>query len=635
MKFDGAPFQPFITIEGPGPRALPASLKTPTDTLAEESADLFEPLIIDGSIFPRIASQRIRSMSPTERAEWDEARFKCKSDPLYLSEVLEFDLVENPHRMLFAQFTPMRPGIPLAQLDPLIKRRMVLWSRGHAKTVGLRVAMVQTILNFPNGRICFLTGGDQLAKLQLGALKKVFEQPKPRFLELFPEFCLTSHQNKKTHEWVDTLDELGTQHEFTVPCRTNTVFAEPTFKISTAKKVKAGGHFDFLFCDDLVNETNIGSTKALDKCYSDFLTLVPLLEPTGYLIVTGTRYFFGDAYEQIIEQSKLAGEASLWHFSIRDCWSTCCKTCGRPDVFHDRSVNILQPPGFAEYECPGFVSDGVRAPLFPQVKTRDGRMFGFTLEILDKIKADVGADLFACQYENNPLAAESQTFTETLIGGQTIHDTKLIPNYFTASLTFVVGDFADSTLAERDLSVLYVCRKHQGRLFVFDCRFGRWGSAELVDNIIRVLMDPDCRPGIMYFEKTLGSGHLNDLIVARANQLGLPKVPIEWLKAGNRKGSKSLRIGNIQEALKSKRLILFSGMPGYQQLVDQLVKWPRVKHDDMADCLGRVVEAPTGYEYENPPQPQSASNWLNRLHGCVPEDPNYPDSGGGSGLCCG
>jgi hypothetical protein len=588
-------------------------------------------LWIDGCPFPRVAARRIRAMSHEQRVQWDSDRLRAKSDPLYLSEILGSDLVENPHRMLFAQFTPMRPGTPLAELDPVIKRRMVLWSRGHGKTVGLRVAMVQTILNYPNYRLCFLTGGDALAKLQLAALKQVFEEPKQKFLELFPEFCLTSHQNKKTLEWSDSLDELGTQHEFTVPCRTNTVFAEPTFKISTIKMVKAGGHFDFLFADDLVNETNVDSPKALEKTYKAFLKLVPLLEPTGYLVVTGTRYYFGDPYEVIIEQSKAAGEASLWHFSIRDCWSTGCKTCGRPDVFHNRSVNILQPPGMPGYECAGFVSDGVRAPLFPQVKTRDGRLFGFTLDILDKIKVDIGDDEFSKQYENNPLATSLQTFTETMIGAQTLHDPSQVPSYF-ASQTFAVGDLADSTNPERDSSVIYLCRKFQGQIFVFDCRFGRWGSAQLVDEIIKVLTDPNGRPSTLFLEKTLGSDHLNNLITARANQRGLPKVPIQWIAAGNRKGSKALRIGNIQEALKSRRLFLFAFMNGYQKLVEQLVKWPRVKHDDMADCLGRVLECPTGFEMEVPPQPQSVPNWLQKFHGAAPVDDEYPDCGMGSGL---
>jgi len=177
--------------------------------------------------------------------------------------------------------------------------------------------------------------------------------------------------------------------------------------------------------DDLVHENNYRNTKALEKCYEDFLSLIPLLEPTGYLAMTGTRYSFGDTYGMIIEQAKIAGEASLWRFSIRDCWSVGnCKNCGHPEVYHNRAVNILQPPcGLAvACECPGFESDGVRRVLFPQVRTRDGRMFGFTVDILDNIKKDIGPALFANQYENNPLAADTQTFTETMIGAQTIFD---------------------------------------------------------------------------------------------------------------------------------------------------------------------------------------------------------------------
>lgn len=637
FKFNSQSAQPRadVVVDGPGPLPVNRNTLHVVAKPAAEPADNQEVLTIDGVVFPREASAHIRAMSPAERADWDEARFKCKTDQLYLSEVLGLDLVENPHRALFDTFLKKRPGVPIAELDPTIKRRMVLWPRGHGKTVALRVEMVQLFLNYPDARLCFLTGGDQLAKRQLTALKQVFEKPKPKFLELFPEFCLTSHQNKKTHQWIDALDELGTQHEFTLPCRTSTIFAEPSFAITTSRAVKAGSHFDFLFVDDLVNENNFRNAKALDKCYEDYLSLVPLLDPAGYLTLTGTRYAFDDAYARIIDAAKAAGESSLWSFSIRNCWSTGCTNCEHAEVFHDRNVNILQPPCNKAGCCAGFVSDGVRGVLFPQLKTRDGRLFGFTLDILEKIKSEVGPKFFANQYENCPVAADAQVFTEALIGSATIFDIAQVPNYFTAPLTFAVGDLADSEDEERDASVIYLCRKHQGRLYVFDCLFGRWGSAELVDNVVKMMMDSNRRPAVVYFEKTLGSGHLHDLIIARANSLGLPKVPIQWIKTGNRKGMKSLRIGNIQEALKSKRLFLFAGMPGYDLLVSQLLKFPRVKHDDFADCLGRVVEAPTGYEQETPPQRQSVSHWLAKLHGSAPVDESYPDSGGGNGLCCG
>lgn len=602
----------------PSARAITAA-----DAPRPQTTDADGLLSIDGCPFPRVAADRIRQMSEQERAAWDAARFKCKSDPIYLSDVLQFDLVENPHRMMFAQFTPMRPGTTLAELDPVKKRRMVLWPRGHSKTVGLRVAMVQTILNFPNGRLCFLTGGDKLAKIQLAALKRVFEQPTPRFLELFPEFCLTSHQKKGSGEWSDSLDELGTQHDFTIPCRTNTVFAEPTFKISTAKQVKAGGHFDFLFVDDLVNETNIGSPTALDKCYTNFLTLVPLLEPVGYMMVTGTRYFFGDTYEQILDQAKVAGESSLWKFSVRDCWSTTCTVCNRPEVFHDRES--AGAPGTPGYPCVGFVSDGVRTVLFPQVTTRDGRLFGFTLDILDKIKADIGEDMFAKQYENNPMSASQVTFTQELLNQQTIRDANLIPSYFLGK-TFAVADLAESTSPDADESVIYICRAFQGQIYVYGCRFGKWGSAETVGQIIAAMHE--CRPHAFYIEKTLGAEHLDNLLKARMTQLSMPAMPFVWVKVARQKGAKNTRIGNIQEVFASKRLWLSASMPGFQKLIGQLLKWPRIKHDDMADALARCIEVPTYYEADV--QPVQTSSWLQRLHDEANREPE--DDGTNDGL---
>jgi phage terminase large subunit-like protein len=628
------PYDSTQPVERGGATIVPnpkAEIKTPV-----EPAVVDEPLTIGGVVFPRVVSQRIRSMNQTERAAWDASRLKCLTDQLYLSDILGFDLVPNPHAALFAQFLRKQPGVNLSDLDTKFKKRMVLWHRGSAKTTCIRVEMAQLILNYANIRLCFLTGSDTIAKKQLLALKQIFEKPNPEFLWLFPEFCLTSRQSKKTKEWEDVQDELGNAHEFTVPCRTTTVFADPTFAISTTKSVKAGSHYDAIFIDDLVTEVNSKNAAQLEKSYQDYLDICPLLDPVGFIFVTGTRYSFGDAYERIQEQALTAGEASIWKFSIRDCYSAGnCKNCGHSEVSHDRDVNIVQPPCGVGIKCacPGYVSDGGRMPLFPEVKTKDGRTFGFTLDGLEKIKAELGPQVFANQYLNSPLAAETQHFTETIIGAQTLHDMNEIPSYLQSS-TFVVGDLAYGDNESSDLSVLYVCRKWQGKLYVFECRAGRWQSHELVTNIIRILLDPNCRPNVVYLEKTLGSSHLHELIIARATAMGMPSIPIQWIKPSQQKNAKNIRIGNIQEPLQSKRLWLYSGMPFYQDLVDQLVKWPRMKHDDFADCLGRVTEAPTGYETEGPPV-QTVGNWLKELHKAKDVDDDYPDSGGGSGMSCG
>jgi hypothetical protein len=229
-------------------------------------------------------------MGEAERKLWDADRFKCLTDQLYLSGVMGLDLVPNPHEALFGLFLKKNPGAPLYTLDSIVKKRLVLWPRGCAKTFSVRVEMVQLILNYPNTiRICFLTGGDDLAKRQLAALKRVFAQPTQRFRDLFPEFCVISKKTKKGR-WEDVEPDWGNAHEFSVPARSrDTTLPEPTFCISTARSVNSGSHFDVIVLDDLVHDKNWQSAALLEKCYQDYLSITPLLDPQGYILCLGKK----------------------------------------------------------------------------------------------------------------------------------------------------------------------------------------------------------------------------------------------------------------------------------------------------------------------------------------------------------
>ncbi len=615
---------------------------------------------VDLTNFPRKFLRQFENASPDNRTKWYTERFKCLRYPIYLSgfaeaerhgetnfppeyvPILGMDFQPDPHSKLFNQFVQKRPGENkvFSDLETATKKMMILWPRGLFKTSSVIVDMVQTILNYPNIRICFLTGGDQLAKRPLARVKRVFEKPTDRFQFLFPEFCLKDVRNRKiTNEtderaWSSEPCKMGTAHEFTVPCRTNDTFAEPTFAISTARSVKAGSHFDIIYIDDLVNEQNYRSVKSLEKCYQDYLDICPLLEPSGFIVMTGTRYSFGDTYERIQEMAKEEEKQlgkTIWRFSIRDCWSEGCK-CGHSNVYHDDSVNILQPPcSIQGCGCPGFVSSGSRGVLFPHTRTHDGRSIGHTLEFLEGEKIRLGLEFFANQYENKPIATGSQTFTETLIGGQTLHEINQIPPY-AESFTFVVGDLAYVGQTGRDFSVLYVCRLFKGQIYVFDCLFDNWDSAQIAQKTIEVLLKH--RPNIIYYEKFNGWEAYNNIITAHAATKNLQKVPIEWLKGSQAANAKMIRIGSVKGPLDGKRLWLYGATPGYSQLVQQLGKWPKLgRHDDFADCLGMVVGAPTGYQLETPVPLSFTNEWLRRMNAAPAGDDSYYDGGGGTGLC--
>jgi len=622
---------------------------------------------VDLTNFPRSFLRWYEGASEAERLDWFEGRFRCLKYHLYLSgfaeapkpgdpnlpkeyvPILGMDFQPDPHEQLFRCFVQKQPGtsLVLSDLDQLTKKRMILWPRGLFKTSAVRVDIVQMILNYPNIRICFLTGGDKLAKAQLAAIKRFFERPTKRFKWLFPEFCLRDVRNRRVAEfledgtpnpnaWETQPAKLGTAHEFTVPCRTNDIFAQPTFCISTARSVKAGSHFDVIYIDDLVNETNYKKVEALQKCYEDYIDICPLLEPSGFIIMTGTRYSFGDTYERIQDDAKKEMKEmgqTIWKFYIRDCWSHGCQNCSHTSVYHDYEKNILQPP--CEIQgcmCPGYKDRGNIDVLFPQTRTHDGREVGHTLKMLETKKIELGSEFFANQYENKPIATGAQTFDETLIGRQTLHSITQIPP-FGSGLTFIVGDLAYVGQSGRDYSVLFACRLFQGQIFIYACEFGTWDAGQVAEQTVNMLLTH--RPDIMYYEKFNGWEAYNNVITAHANSRNILKVPLQWEKGSQVENAKLIRIGSVKGPLSARRLWLFAGMKGYDQLVKQLVKWPKLgRHDDFADTAGMVVAAPTGYQLENPPTPVSVGHWLNRLHQGGVSDDSYYDNGMGSGFCC-
>jgi predicted phage terminase large subunit-like protein len=597
-----------------------------------------EPLILDGVEIPTEAAARIRALSPEQLGTFLAERYKAKTDSIFLAnEVLGMELQEI-HRCLFHNLFPkFQPGKSLASLDPVLKKRMVLWSRDLGKSSSSRVLGTQLVLNYPNIRILLMTGSDALAQRQLAAVKRIFEQPTQKFQELFPEYCWISKQDKKTREWHDVEPDFGNAHEFSIPCRTDRVATEKTFTISTARSVNSGSHFEVLFVDDLLNDSNWQSASAQEKVYEDYRSINPLLEPTGYMILTGTHYPVNDVYKRIQEKAAEAGALSQWKFSIEDCWDFGCRNCPHGQVWHDKNDNVLGGRCIHDgCSCAQFQTNDVKDVVFPQFTKKNGEPWGYTSDYLERIRIDLGQRFYSCQYLNAPEQDGTQIFTQALLGQQTLHQRedllRLAPPQ--ASQTYIAGDLAYSVASNRDSSVLFAFVKSAGRLFVFDCIFGHWSASERVENILRFIRKH--RPTTCFLEENLNSSSLELNLIARAPEFNLAKLPLQWIKASNVKDAKAIRISDLESVLKGQRLFLFAPMPGYDKLEQELLRFPHAPHDDFADCLALAVQAPTQFLREAlPMQPESVNSWLRRLHAPRESDDAYGDSGCGSGIVCG
>jgi hypothetical protein len=588
-------------------------------------------------VLPANYRETYDNLSAAAKAAWCEQRLKGQIDHLFLAnELMGYDFQPNPHAALFAEFLQKDRSQQKALylLDTKTKKRMVLWPRGLFKTSAVIVEIVQLILNYPNIRILFLSGSKKLAKAQLGRVKRVFENPSAKFRQLYPEFCAEPGKKLKN----------SSDDEFTVPCRTLAQFAEPTLCISSAKSVKAGSHFDVIFCDDLVNEQNYQSALKLERVWEDYCAIGPLLDPSGFLFVTGTRYAFGDTYERIIEAAELEKKetgSTVWKISVKSCWIRICKTCRHPDVRHDSDLNYSQPPcrwvdkeTQQACECKCFVDSGEKKVLFPLAITNRGDQIGHTVEFLESERREKGAEYFANQYENSPISKEQQRYTPELLAKQTFYHLNAIPP---EAGTFMVGDLSYPGDDKRDLSVLLMVKLWMGILWVYESMAGHWDSDQVATNVLGLIMQH--RPQAVWLEGFLGWEAYNNVLMAKAQQLGMQQLPVEWRKLDRRPAAKTLRTGTPLGGMKLGKLWLFAGMEHYNHLCAQLKKWPKIPtHDDFADCLGHACEAPHGAAAVPPPRAANTMDYIRALHAAnlaQQEAERFGGGGTGSGLVSG
>lgn len=479
-----------------------------------------------------------------QRLNKTQQRNKAKFDPLYLSELLGYDfhLVAHGLELIQSVGPDVVESDKLSEPNPLfdlseMKNRLVLWARGHFKTSAVVLKIVQLVLCYPDIRILLMQSTVKNSRGLLREVKSHFngQNQMSKLPTLFPEFCNT-----------DT--RMGTAEGFVSPARKRTHLKEWTVGVASPKSVKTGQHYDAMFADDLVNDQNFRSREQQEKTIEDFKNYTPLIEPGGYKTVTGTRYTFADLYGHIIRED---AERREWDVNIKTCW-----------IGGDRTKGVL----------------------FPQTKAPDGRIIGFTTELLDRIKADDPA-IFSCQYLNQPLIAGSQLFTEAmLMGACKLYHPEQYSILGPATLFVDLGGHK----RDNDHSVV-VCGRldANAQMYVCDIRFGNKSQLDLAHTIIEMALLH--KPYTVQVEATAAGNYFIEYMKMVAASKGVV-LAIMPLKVSNVKDAKDLRISAIEGVIRLKRLFFLIGLPGWSEIVEQFTQWPRGRHDDEIDTIGLMVQ---------------------------------------------
>lgn len=487
-------------------------------------------------------------------AEKVKARAKCRSNIFFLAQQLGYDFQWETHAELFANFLKFKEDVAWADLSE-IKDVMILWSRGHYKTTAVVVAIIQAILNNPNVRILIMQGSIGVTQTLLKQIMAHFmgEAENSKLIELFPEFC----GNKQALK--------GNVKQFTTCARTHKQLAQATVTVASPRSVKTGQHYDMGFFDDLVNDQNFRNSKLLGKVKEDFTMAQPLIDPGGYRVVTGTRYAFGDLYEDILRWQNASGK---WLISIKDCWTDDSK--GLPDV--------------------------QKQPRFPRFTKQNGQLGGFTTEELLQIQTDEPAH-FACQYLNKPIHTSLQYFTEVGLEAAQIAyaDTPAL------SQCIMAIDLANSDNIKADDSVIQIGRTDVfGIGYLCDQEGGQWEPIDTALHVIGIYLK--YRPTKVFLEKSSAGVMFKNILEMVARQKRIYNLPLEFIAVDNRENAKNMRVQLLAGVVKRGKFKFLKGLPKWDRLVEQAIQFPKGKygHDDYIDTAALLYQKLTEEALQHP-----------------------------------
>ena len=449
-------------------------------------------------------------MTPSEiRVEIEGVREQCRTNLKGLCTAI----FSTPHwsrvhdeLMLFL----MRAG----------KRIHIELPRGHLKShIVTQSWVIQEILKNPDIRILIVNAVEGNSAKMMRWIRANLSEGTP-LSKIFGKF--------ETETW--------SQDELLIRQRTKQLVA-PTVMAAGIQKTLTSQHFDLIIADDIVVPDNVQTKEQREKVYEFYLSLFDLLEPSGRIVVIGTRYHQDDLYARILEEN---AQHQNWSCFIRSCYNP------------DGSV------------------------LFPEK---------FTHAQLEDIKKKSFYH-FSTQYLNNPIDPENADFRTEWIkyyDPTTKHPMNL----------YLCVDPASSLGRDADYSAGTVTGKMMdGRVRVVDYFRRRVVPSELVDQIFETVrkwrgLGHYVRVGVEAFTlKTLKTDLQNKM---RAEKFWFQVDEIKKMRGpnGERAEVKNARIRALQPLFEQGLIEIRRDMTDF---VDELLSFPRGKHDDLIDSLSLAMD---------------------------------------------
>lgn len=315
---------------------------------------------------------------------------------------------------------------------------------------------------------------------------------------------------------------------------------EPTVTAMGIESNMTSQHYDMIILDDLVNKDYINTAEQIEKTIDFYKESLNLLEPNGELIAVGTRWDDRDLYGWIMDKDN--------------------------NVIHDFDIFLRRA-----FEGDLKTGEAFQA-IFP------GK---FTRKHLFKLYEQQGPYFFSSQYLNDPIPSEDAVFKQEWFHYYEPLNLRGMP------LThFTTVDPAISLEKDADFTAIVTTAMDQYRnIYIREIIRKRLTPSGIIAELFRIWEQ--------YHPSEFA---LEDVAYQKALQYSLSEemrrrnvyLPVREVKPANR--SKVERIKGLQPLYVNAKIWHSKTVYNNQHLEDELLRFPRGKHDDVIDSLSYVLD---------------------------------------------
>jgi len=228
---------------------------------------------------------------------WQAALDDWLAEPHKFGHLLGFEKLTPAHSEWINLFLRVPPG----GIEVLQAHR-----NSYKTTCGL-VALTLLFLLYPEIRILVARKNDTLAAKVAIALQKIFTTNAVVRLFVHARFGIS---DVKTKEWSENKTVFAFKRRVTI---------DPSLTICGIAGSITGGHFDYIWCDDIIDRSDSESEAERGATKSFVNELENVIEPTGSQMVSGTSWHEEDAFS-ILPPAKKYPIRSIVIPDIDEAW---------------------------------------------------------------------------------------------------------------------------------------------------------------------------------------------------------------------------------------------------------------------------------------------------------------------------